>query len=41
MIRDALQDWELGQLEFLFIENVGDLVCPSSYDKTFQVSYYF
>ena len=32
MIGNALADWDLSQLEFLFIENVGNLVCPSSYD---------
>src|SRR5277367_1531635 len=32
MVRTALEDWELGQLDFLFIENVGNLVCPASYD---------
>jgi hydrogenase nickel incorporation protein HypB len=32
MVRDALEDWRLDQLDFLFIENVGNLVCPSSYD---------
>jgi hydrogenase nickel incorporation protein HypB len=32
MIQDALEDWKLNQLDFLFIENVGNLVCPSSYD---------
>jgi hydrogenase nickel incorporation protein HypB len=32
MVRTALEGWELQQLEFLFIENVGNLVCPSSYD---------
>jgi hydrogenase nickel incorporation protein HypB len=32
MIQDALQEWDLSQLDFLFIENVGNLVCPSSYD---------
>jgi hydrogenase nickel incorporation protein HypB len=32
MIRNALDGWELNQLDFLFIENVGNLVCPSSYD---------
>ncbi len=32
MVRDALEGWNLGELEFLFIENVGNLVCPSSYD---------
>ena len=30
MIRTALEDWRLDQLDFLFIENVGNLVCPSS-----------
>ena len=24
--------WDLNELDFLFIENVGNLVCPSSYD---------
>ena len=32
MVRDALVDWKLNELDFLFIENVGNLVCPSSYD---------
>jgi len=32
MVQNALQDWDLGQFDFLFIENVGNLVCPSSYD---------
>lgn len=32
MIAAALEDWALDQLDFLFIENVGNLVCPSSYD---------
>jgi hydrogenase nickel incorporation protein HypB len=32
MIQNALLDWDLHQLDFLFIENVGNLVCPSSYD---------
>ncbi len=32
MVENALQDWNLPQLDFLFIENVGNLVCPSSYD---------
>jgi hydrogenase nickel incorporation protein HypB len=32
MVESALQDWDLNQLDFLFIENVGNLVCPSSYD---------
>src|SRR6202035_4872989 len=32
MVQAALDDWDLDQLDFLFIENVGNLVCPSSYD---------
>ena len=32
MVRNALEDWDLEQLDFLFIENVGNLVCPASYD---------
>src|SRR5580700_7019364 len=32
MVRAALEGWELENLDFLFIENVGNLVCPSSYD---------
>jgi hydrogenase nickel incorporation protein HypB len=34
MIQNALlsSGWDAGQLDFLFIENVGNLVCPSSYD---------
>src|ERR1700756_1386623 len=32
MVQNALQGWDLRQLDFLFIENVGNLVCPSSYD---------
>lgn len=32
MVESALQEWNLAELDFLFIENVGNLVCPSSYD---------
>jgi hydrogenase nickel incorporation protein HypB len=32
MIETALDKWDLAGLELLFIENVGNLVCPSSYD---------
>ena len=28
----AAAGWSLGTLDFLFVENVGNLVCPSSYD---------
>lgn len=35
MVQSAIEKegWNLGGLAFLFIENVGNLVCPSSYDK--------
>ncbi len=32
MVEDALADWKLHELDFLFIENVGNLVCPASFD---------
>jgi hydrogenase nickel incorporation protein HypB len=32
MVEKALEGWKLEELDFLFIENVGNLVCPSSYD---------
>ncbi len=32
MIERALDGWDSGELDFLFIENVGNLVCPASYD---------
>ena len=34
MVENAIVEerWDLNQLDFLFIENVGNLVCPSSYD---------
>jgi hydrogenase nickel incorporation protein HypB len=32
MIDRAIHDWRLEDLDFLFIENVGNLVCPASYD---------
>lgn len=32
MVLTALEGWDLNDLDFLFIENVGNLVCPSSYD---------
>jgi hydrogenase nickel incorporation protein HypB len=32
MVQRALEDWNLQELDYLFIENVGNLVCPSSYD---------
>jgi hydrogenase nickel incorporation protein HypB len=32
MVQNSLEGWDLNDLDFLFIENVGNLVCPSSYD---------
>jgi hydrogenase nickel incorporation protein HypB len=32
MVQRALDEWDLDDLDCLFIENVGNLVCPSSYD---------
>jgi hydrogenase nickel incorporation protein HypB len=32
MVENALEGWDLKDLDCLFIENVGNLVCPSSYD---------
>lgn len=32
MVSTAMQGWSLGELDYLFIENVGNLVCPASYD---------
>jgi len=32
MIERALADWDLAALDFLFVENVGNLVCPATFD---------
>ena len=32
MIEKALADWRPNELDLLFIENVGNLVCPAGYD---------
>ncbi|RME81972.1 MAG: hydrogenase accessory protein HypB, partial [Caldilineae bacterium] len=32
MVAGALQGWDLDELDFLFIENVGNLVCPGDFD---------
>jgi hydrogenase nickel incorporation protein HypB len=32
MVERALEGWNLDELDLLFIENVGNLVCPASYD---------
>ncbi|NTW01679.1 MAG: hydrogenase nickel incorporation protein HypB [Oscillochloris sp.] len=32
LVEHHLEGWDLSSLDFLFIENVGNLVCPTSYD---------
>ena len=32
MVQKHLEGWQLNHLEYLFIENVGNLVCPTSWD---------
>jgi hydrogenase nickel incorporation protein HypB len=32
MVERHLDGWDLAEIELLFVENVGNLVCPSSYD---------
>ncbi len=32
MVTSHLEGWDLNGIDFLFIENVGNLVCPASYD---------
>jgi hydrogenase nickel incorporation protein HypB len=32
MVAEALARWDLEQLDLLFIENVGNLVCPATFD---------
>ncbi len=32
MVETAMEGWELADLDYLFIENVGNLVCPATYD---------
>jgi hydrogenase nickel incorporation protein HypB len=32
MVSNAIQDWDLSGFSFLFIENVGNLVCPTTWD---------
>jgi hydrogenase nickel incorporation protein HypB len=32
MVERALEGWDLREMDCLFIENVGNMVCPSSYD---------
>ncbi len=32
MVAKALSEWDMADLDFLFVENVGNLVCPSGFD---------
>jgi hydrogenase nickel incorporation protein HypB len=32
MVSRALEDWNLFDLDYLFVENVGNLVCPATFD---------
>jgi hydrogenase nickel incorporation protein HypB len=32
MVQNALDGWSLEELDFLFLENVGNLVCPATFD---------
>lgn len=32
MVEQAIGDWDLAQLDYLFIENVGNMVCPATFD---------
>ena len=32
LVQDALKNFDLSSLDLLFIENVGNLICPASYD---------
>ncbi len=38
MVHDALHDLDLDALDILFIENVGNLVCPASFDLGHHVN---
>jgi hydrogenase nickel incorporation protein HypB len=37
MVRTALESWNERELDFLFIENVGNLVCPATFDLGEQI----
>ena len=39
MVNLGLEGWALDRLDFLFIENVGNLVCPASYDLGEQLRF--
>ena len=32
MVEKHLAGWDIGEMDLLFIENIGNLVCPTSYD---------
>jgi hydrogenase nickel incorporation protein HypB len=32
MVSNAIEAWDLRELDYLFVENVGNLVCPATYD---------
>ena len=32
MVQNAIREWDLADIDFLFIENVGNLVCPGDFD---------
>jgi hydrogenase nickel incorporation protein HypB len=32
MVATALEGWDLAEIDYLFIENVGNLVCPATFD---------
>ncbi|GAH15225.1 unnamed protein product, partial [marine sediment metagenome] len=32
MVQNAIAEWDLAEIDFLFIENVGNLVCPGDFD---------
>jgi hydrogenase nickel incorporation protein HypB len=32
MVENALNGWAIDELDFLFVENVGNLVCPATFD---------
>jgi hydrogenase nickel incorporation protein HypB len=33
MVGTSLEGWDLAEYDYLFIENVGNLVCPASFDR--------
>jgi hydrogenase nickel incorporation protein HypB len=41
MVQGAIEGFDLGHLDYLFIENVGNLVCPSSYDLGEELRFVF